>query len=43
MTWVDCVAAVSTEDKRSPVLRIHRVWGLMPGIQYTLTLAVLPE
>jgi hypothetical protein len=41
VTWLDWTAAVV--EKTVPVLRIHRVWGLMPGIPYALTLAILPE
>lgn len=29
--------------KDAPGVRIHRVWGLVPGVRYTLTLLVLPE
>lgn len=29
--------------KASPGVRIHRVWGLVPGVRYTLTILVLPE
>lgn len=29
--------------KASPGVRIHRVWGLVPGMRYTLTILVLPE
>ena len=30
-------------QKSAPGIRIHRVWGLEPGITYTLTLHITPE
>jgi hypothetical protein len=41
VTGVDWSAQVL--DKRTPAVRLHRVWGLVPGVAYSLTLLVTPE
>jgi hypothetical protein len=40
---VDWVAVSLEKGRTGHGIRIHRVWGLVPGVRYTLTLLVLPE
>lgn len=32
----------TTVEKTTPAVRIHRVWGLLPGVAYSLTLGIFP-
>jgi hypothetical protein len=41
VTGVDWSAHVL--DKKTPAVRLHRVWGLVPGVAYSLTLLIIPE
>jgi len=43
VTTLDAEIVNLERAKASPGVRIHRVWGLQPGVRYTLTLLVLPE
>lgn len=43
ITGLDWVAINMEKQKNAPGVRLHRVWGLSPGITYTLRLLILPE
>lgn len=43
VSGIDWVPFNLEKQKSAPGVRIHRVWGLTPGVQYRLTLLVLPE
>lgn len=43
VTAIDAEFINLERAREAPGVRIHRVWGLVPGVRYTLTLLVLPE
>jgi hypothetical protein len=43
VTALDWVAATLDKRATGTGIRIHRAWGLVPGVRYTLTLLILPE
>lgn len=43
VTGLDWTPLNLEKQKAAPAIRIHRVWGLAPGVKYLLTLLVLPE
>lgn len=43
VTGLDWGAINLEKQRNAPGVRLHRVWGLSPGITYTLRLLILPE